>query len=64
MGGGTPGSREVGYETFMDMTADEDIGQVQIDQGDNEIVFLQIKTALTIYKTGMVDDPDLTTETV
>ena len=51
--------REVGYETFMDMTADEDIGQVQIDQGENEIVFTN-KDGTEIYKTGMVEDPGLT----
>lgn len=51
--------KEVGYETFMDMTAEENIGQVQIDQSDNEIIFTD-KDETTIYKTGMVDDPDLT----
>ena len=51
--------REVGYETFMDMTADEDIGQVQIDQEENEIVFTN-KDGTEIYKTGMVEDPGLT----
>ena len=51
--------KEVGYETFMDMTAEENIGQVQINQSDNEIFFTD-KDETTIYKTGMVDDPDLT----
>ena len=51
--------KEVGYETFMDMTAEENIGQVQINQSDNEIIFTD-KDETTIYKTGMVDDPDLT----
>lgn len=51
--------REVGYETFMDMTADKDIGQVQINQEENEIMFTD-KDGTAIYKTGMVDDPDLT----
>ena len=51
--------KEVGYETFMDMTAEENIGQVQINQLDNEIIFTD-KDETTIYKTGMVDDPDLT----
>ena len=50
---------EVGYETFMDMTADKDIGQVQIDQEENEIVFTN-KDNTQIYKTGMVEDPGLT----
>ena len=51
--------KEVGYETFMDMTAEENIGQVQINQSDNEIIFTD-KDETTIYKTGMVNDPDLT----
>ena len=51
--------KEVGYETFMNMTAEENIGQVQINQSDNEIIFTD-KDETTIYKTGMVDDPDLT----
>lgn len=51
--------KEVGYETFMDMTAEDNIGQVQINQPDNEIIFTD-KDETTIYKTGMVDDPDLT----
>ncbi len=51
--------KEVGYETFMDMTEDKDIGQVEIDQSDNEIVFTN-KAGDKIYKTGMVEDTDLT----
>lgn len=51
--------KEVGYETFMDMTADKDIGRVQIDQEENEIMFTD-KEGTAVYKTGMVEDPDLT----
>ena len=51
--------KEVGYDTFMDMTAEKKIGQVQINQQDNEIVFTD-KDNTAIYKTGMVDDPGLT----
>ena len=51
--------KEVGYETFMDMTADGDIGRVEIDQAENQIVFTD-KEESAVYKTGMVDDPDLT----
>lgn len=43
----------------MDMTAEENIGQVEINQSDNEIIFTD-KDETAIYKTGMVDDPDLT----
>ena len=51
--------KEVGYETFMDMTDDKDIGRVQINQEENEIMFTD-KDGTAVYKTGMVDDPDLT----
>lgn len=51
--------REVGYEKFMQMTEEEDIGRVEIDQEENQITFTD-KDETAIYKTGMVDDPDLT----
>ena len=51
--------REVGYETFMEMTESGDIGKVEIDQSDNEILFTN-KDGDQIYKTGMVEDADLT----
>ena len=51
--------REVGYETFMEMTAEQDIGKVEINQSDNEIIFTD-KDETTINKTGIVEDPDLT----
>ena len=51
--------REVGYETFMEMTESRDIGKVEIDQSDNEIIFTN-KEGDQIYKTGMVEDTDLT----
>ena len=41
------------------MTEEGDIGRVEIDQSDNEIVFTN-KAEDTIYKTGMVEDADLT----
>ena len=47
------------YGTFMDMTEEKDIGRVDINQEDNEIVFTN-KEEDQIYKTGMVSDPDLT----
>ena len=50
---------EVGYERFIEMTEEEDVGQVEINQEDNEIVFTD-KDGSAIYKTGMVEDPDLT----
>ena len=51
--------QEVGYETFMEMTEKRDIGKVEIDQSDNEIIFTN-KEGDQIYKTGMVEDTDLT----
>ena len=50
---------EVGYDRFIKMTEEEDVGQVEINQEDNEIVFTD-KDGSAIYKTGMVEDPDLT----
>ncbi len=50
---------EVGYDRFIEMTEDRDVGQVEINQEDNEIVFTD-KDGRNVYKTGMVDDPELT----
>ena len=49
--------KEVDYGTFMKMTEDEDIGLVEVDS--NEIVFTD-KTKENYYKTGVMDDPNLT----
>ena len=43
----------------MEMTESRDIGKVEIDQSDNEILFTN-KDGDQIYKTGMVEDADLT----
>ena len=51
--------QEVGYDTFMEMTEDENIGKVQIDQQENEVLFTN-KDGDKIYKTGMVEDPGMT----
>lgn len=48
---------EVSYDTFIKMTADSQIGQVQIE--DNQILFTN-KDNTQIYKTGRVEDPYLT----
>lgn len=51
--------QQVDYGTFISMTEKGEIGQVEIQAQDNQIIFTnQDNTA--IYKTGMVDDPDLT----
>ena len=51
--------QEVGYDTFIEMTEKEEIGQVQINQEDNEVIFTN-KEGNQIYKTGMVEDPGMT----
>ncbi len=51
--------QEVGYEKFIEMTEKEEIGQVQINQEDNEVIFTN-KDGDKIYKTGMVEDPGMT----
>ena len=48
---------EVDYGTFMKMTEDKDIGQVQIDS--TQITFTD-KAESAIYKTGLMPDDDLT----
>ena len=49
--------KEVDYNTFMQMTYDKQINEVQVQ--DNQIVFTA-KDDKTIYKTGLMDDPDRT----
>ena len=48
--------REVDYGTFMNMTEDGDIGKVEVEE--NQIVFTN-KDNTKIYKTGVMNDPDL-----
>ena len=49
-------AKEVSYDTFMNMMAGRDIGQVSVE--DNQIIFTD-KAEQNIYKTGKIDDPDL-----
>ena len=50
---------EVDYGTFMSMTENGQIGWVELQEQENRILFTnQEETA--IYKTAMVDDPELT----
>ena len=51
--------REVDYGTFISMTEEKQVGQVEIQAESNQIIFTD-KDNTTVYKTGMVDDPDLT----
>jgi len=48
--------KETDYGTFMTMTANKEIGEVQIQ--DNRILFTD-KEGKNIYETGIVDDPGL-----
>ena len=49
--------REVSYGTFMTMTEEGDIGQVDVQS--NQILFTN-KEGNQIYKTGLMYDPNLT----
>ena len=49
--------KEVDYGTFMKMTENREIGQVEIE--DNQIIFTN-QDKSQIYKTGPMDDPNLT----
>ncbi len=51
--------KEVDYGTFMSMTLDGNIGQVEVQETENQIFFTD-KDNTTVYKTGMMPDPDLT----
>ena len=49
----------VDYGTFISMTEKKEIKKVELQQQDNTILFTG-KDGKTIYKTAMVNDPDLT----
>ena len=51
--------REVDYSTFIQMADDRELGQVEVQQEENQILFTD-KDNTAIYKTGMMPDPDLT----
>ena len=48
--------KEVDYGTFIEMTENQEIAQVQVQ--DNQIIFTGIDDN-QIYKTGVMDDPEL-----
>ena len=50
--------QEVDYGTFMDMAENQDLGQVEIQEQENQIV-LTNKDETAVYSTGMIPDPDL-----
>ncbi|MDD2427578.1 MAG: ATP-dependent zinc metalloprotease FtsH, partial [Eubacteriales bacterium] len=49
---------EVEYSQFLEMTDNDEVGRVEINEQENSILFTD-KAEDTIYKTGMVEDPDL-----
>ena len=51
--------KEVDYNTFLSMTERGEISRAEIQEQDNRILFMD-KEEKTIYKTAMVNDPDLT----
>lgn len=51
--------QEVDYGTFMSMTEEGSIGQVEVQEQENQILFTD-KEYQHIYKTGMMPDPELT----
>ena len=50
--------KEVDYNTFVSMTEKKEIGQVEIQQQDNRVLFTSVD-GKTIYKTAMVPDDGL-----
>ena len=48
--------KEVDYGTFMTMTENQEIGRVEVQ--NNQILFTN-KDNTQVYKTGLMDDPDL-----
>ena len=53
----SPRVTEVSYDAFMSMTEDKQVAEVMIE--DNQILFADAQGNL--YKTGLMDDPELTT---
>ena len=51
--------QQVDYGTFLEMAVNKELGQVEVQQQTNQILFTN-KDNTVIYKTGMMPDPDLT----
>ncbi len=51
--------QEVDYGTFMSMIEEKNIGQVEVQEQENQILFTD-KDRTTVYRTGMMPDVDLT----
>ena len=50
--------KEVDYGTFVQMAEDKDLGLVEVDETENQVVFTN-KEGTAIYKAGMIPDPEL-----
>ncbi|MGN0353996.1 MAG: ATP-dependent zinc metalloprotease FtsH [Muricoprocola sp.] len=50
---------DVDYNVFLSMTEEKNIGKVQLDDQENTITFTD-KDMKQVYRTAMVDDPELT----
>ena len=50
--------KKVYYNEFMDMTLNKEIGKVEVQVQQNQILFTDIEEK-NIYKTGIMDDPDM-----
>lgn len=50
--------KEVDYGTFMEMVEQKEIGSVQIQEDQNQIIFTD-KENTKVYKTGMLNDPGM-----
>ena len=51
--------QQVDYGTFLEMAVNKELGQVEVQQQTNQILFTN-KDNTVIYKTSMMPDPDLT----
>lgn len=51
--------QQVDYGTFIEMAENKELGQVEVQQQENQILFTN-EDSTVIYKTGMMPDPDLT----
>ena len=51
--------QQVDYGTFLEMAENQELGQVEVQQQENQILFTN-KDNTAVYKTGMMPDPDLT----
>lgn len=49
---------EVDYNTFLEMAENQELGQVEVQESENLLLFTN-KNNTAIYKTGMLPDPDL-----